>query len=167
MLEKLLCQPPGSPPEDVPAIEGVENAGEIQTNRDRYAAHSTNSACAGCHNRIDGVGFPFEHFDSLGQWRATDNGFPVDATGEIIGTDVDGPVVNAVDLSQKLSQSRTVHDCFTTQLFRYAFARAEQSADDPAMGFYTEGFWESQGDIPELMFNIASSKAFRTLGGPR
>ena len=165
VLEKLLCQPAGAPPEDVPAIEGSEDTASIQTNRDRYAAHSTNAACAACHDRIDGVGFPFEHFDSLGQWRSTDNGYPVDATGEIIGTDVDGPVVNAVDLAQKLSESRTVHDCFTKQLFRYAFARAEQRSDDPAMDFYNEGFWESQGDIPELMFNMATSKAFRTLGG--
>ena len=163
VLEKLLCQPAGSPPEDVPALEGSEDSESVKTNRDRYAAHSSNAACAACHNRIDGVGFPFENFDSLGQWRATDNGYPVDASGEIIGTDVDGPVVNAVDLAQRLSESRTVHDCFTKQLFRYAFARDNQREDDPAMGFYSEGFWESQGDIPELMFNIATSKAFRTL----
>ena len=165
VLEKLICQPPGAPPEDVPAIEGELDTGPIQTNRDRYAAHSANSACAACHDRIDGVGFPFEHFDSLGQWRATDNGFPVDASGEIIGTDVDGPVVDAVDLSQKLATSRTVHDCFSTQLFRYAFARAEDTSDQAARDFYEEGFWESQGDIPELMLNITTSKAFRTLRG--
>ena len=152
-----------SPPEDVPAIEGTEDTGPVQTNRDRYAAHSSNAACAACHDRIDGVGFPFENFDSLGQWRDTDNGFPVDATGEIIGTDVDGPVVNAVDLAQKLASSRTVHDCFTTQLFRYAFARSEARSDEAARNFYETGFWDSQGDIPELMLNIATSKAFRTL----
>jgi len=165
VLERLLCQPPGAPPEDVPALESEEDTAAPLTNRDRYAAHSSNSACAACHDRIDGVGFPFENFDSLGRYRSTDNGYAVDATGEIIGTDVDGPVDDAVDLAERLAQSRTVHDCLSTQFFRYAFARPEEDGDAPALNFYQDGFWQADGDIPELMLNISTSKAFRRLRG--
>ena len=163
VLDRLLCQPPGAPLEDMPTPE--EDTGLIQTNRDRYAAHTSNSACAACHDRIDGVGFSFENFDALGQWRNLDNGQVVDATGELIGTDRDGPLENAVDLAETLAQSRTVHDCLSTQFFRYAFARTETNADVAALDYYQEGFWEYGGDIPELMFNIATSRAFRTLEG--
>ena len=43
----------------------------------------------------------------------------------IFGTDVDGTVEDAVDLTQKLAQSRSVHDCYTDQMFRYAFGEAQ------------------------------------------
>ena len=32
---------------------------------------------------MDPIGFGFEHYDPLGLWRATDEGQPVDATGQI------------------------------------------------------------------------------------
>jgi hypothetical protein len=161
VLDRLLCQPPGPPLQDMPTPE--EDTGLIQTNRDRYAAHASTSGCAACHDRIDGIGFSFENFDALGQWRTLDNGHVVDASGELIGTDVDGALENAVELAEKLAQSRTVHDCLSTQFFRYAFARTESDADVPALDYYRDGFWEHGGSIPELMFNIATSRAFRTI----
>lgn len=165
VLDRLLCQPPGAPIQDMPTPE--EDTGIPTTNRDRYAAHTANSGCASCHESIDGVGFTFEHFDAIGRWRSQDNGQDVDASGELIGTDVDAPLENAVDLSMQLAQSRTVHDCVSTQFFRYAFGRSETDSDAPALTYYQEGFWDHGGDIPELMLNIATSQAFRTLRGPQ
>ena len=107
--ERLLCQHVSQPSGDIPPIEDIENT-EPQTNRERYEAHSSIAGCASCHESIDGIGFTFENYDSLGVYRDSDNGFPVDASGELIGTDVDGPLQNAIALSQKLSQSRTVYD---------------------------------------------------------
>ena len=40
---------------------------------------------------LDPIGFTFEHYDPIGRWRDTDNGKPVDTTGQIAGTDVEGP----------------------------------------------------------------------------
>jgi hypothetical protein len=163
VLDRLLCQAPGPPIQDMPTPE--EDTGIVTTNRDRYAAHTANSGCASCHAEIDGVGFTFEHFDAIGRWRSQDNGQDVDASGELIGTDVDTRLEDAVDLSRQLSKSRTVHDCVSTQFFRYAFGRSETDSDAPALTYYQEGFWDHGGDIPELMLNIATSQAFRTLRG--
>ena len=42
---------------------------------------------------MDPIGFSLENFDAVGQWRARDSGFPVNASGQLIdGTKVDGPV---------------------------------------------------------------------------
>ena len=85
-----------------------------------------------------------------------------DSSGEIIGTeDVDGPVANAVELAKRLSQSKTVHDCHTKQWFRYAFGRTETGGDKGFLSVLGNGFWGSEGDIPELIVNIASSFPFR------
>ncbi|MEM6292533.1 MAG: DUF1588 domain-containing protein [Myxococcota bacterium] len=159
ILERLMCtelHPPG----DVPPLENVDSR-EPRTNRERYAIHSEAAACAGCHASIDGIGFTFEHYDSMGRWRDTDNDYPVDATGRLLGTDNDGEVNDAVGLMQRMGDSRTVHDCYTKQWFRYAFGRSETAEDEPLLATLQEGFWNSDGNILELIVNLAGSYSFR------
>ena len=44
--------------------------------------HWTDANCASCHIHIDNLGFAFENYDAIGQWRDEwENGYPVDATG--------------------------------------------------------------------------------------
>ncbi|WP_198154474.1 DUF1592 domain-containing protein [Plesiocystis pacifica] len=159
--ERILCQPPGSPPDDVPPIEELEGM-EPKTNRDRYSAHSNNPACSVCHEAIDGVGFPFEHYDSLGAWRDQDNGYPVDASGAVLGTDVDGPVNGAVELSERLATSRTAHDCMVKQMYRYAMHRNEAPDDKDSIAALQEAFWRDGGRIEGMLVEIVASEAFRT-----
>lgn len=165
--ERFLCTPPPPPPGDVPALEDTNNGQAPRTNRERYANHTENPACFSCHEGIDGIGFTFENYDALGMWRDTDNGYPVDATGKLINTDVDGPVQNAVAMTQALAQSQTVHNCHVKQWFRYAFGRSETYLDRPYLDFVSEGFWASGGDIAELIVNIAGSKSFLTRKVPQ
>ena len=157
--ERILCQPIGSPPSDIPPLESSDI--EPETNRERYAVHSQNPSCASCHKSIDGLGFPFEHYDTLGQYRTHDNGHLVNAQGEIFGTDVDGPIDNAIALTQKFAQSRSVHDCYTDQMFRYAFGRSTTTTDKPSLNALREYFWNAEGNITELMVRIVSSHEFR------
>jgi hypothetical protein len=153
------------PPGDVPPLEQVETQ-MPKTNRDKYALHTAVPTCQSCHELIDGIGFAFEHYDSLGTWRDEDNGYPVDATGTLLGTDVNGPVTDAVDLMQRMAGSRTIHDCYVKQLFRYAFGRNEGAEDLPTLEYLQEGFWRSGGDIPELLVNITASYEFRYRKNP-
>ncbi|MEE2751122.1 MAG: DUF1588 domain-containing protein [Myxococcota bacterium] len=160
VLERVLCEHPGSPPDNLNTALPTA-VSETGTNRDRYAAHTSNPACASCHNRIDSLGFAFEHYDVLGDYRTTDNGQPIDASGELIGTDQDGPFEDAIGLTQRLAKSRDVHDCFVTQVFRHSMGRLEVPSDEVELDFLANGFWESGGDIPELFVNVATSHAFR------
>ena len=79
----------------------------------------------------------------------------------LVGTDVNGPVQNAVEMMQRFASSRTIHDCYVKQVFRSAFGRNEVQIDKPTLDFLQEGFWQSGGDIPELLVNIAASYEFR------
>ena len=163
--ERLLCLPPTPPPDDVPPLEETE-AVDSQTNRERYAAHTENPACASCHVSIDGIGFTFENYDALGAWRDTDNGQPVDASGELLKSDVDGPLADAIDLTASLAASRQVHDCATLQWFRYAMHRSETDADAAAIAALQERFVASGGDIMNLLVDFVSSEAFLTRTEP-
>ena len=157
--ERILCQPLGSPPSDIPPLESSDV--EPQTNRERYSMHSESPVCASCHKSIDGLGFPFEHYDALGQYRTHDNGHLVNAQGEIFGTDVDSTVEDAIELTKKLSNSRSVHDCYADQMFRYAFGRSTTSADKPTLTQLKEQFWGTHGNIAELLVHIVSNHEFR------
>jgi hypothetical protein len=74
---------------------------------------------------MDPIGFGFEHYDAAGRWRDVDGEQPVDATGSLKGTDVDGPYDGVVQLAGKLAGSAEVTTCSATQWFRYAFGRSE------------------------------------------
>lgn len=167
VMEQFLCLSPNPPPEDVPPLEEVEGQ-EPQTNRERYEQHTTNPSCYSCHKMMDGIGFSFENYDPMGRYRTTENGIPIDSSGELQGADVAGPLENALHLSEKLSQSQTVHDCMTQHWFEYAMARKEWSEDDyELLKYLKKGFWASNGSILELVVNIVTSPSFRYINNPR
>ncbi|HVW86163.1 MAG TPA: DUF1592 domain-containing protein, partial [Bryobacteraceae bacterium] len=91
VLDSILGTPPLPPPPNVPALE--EHAGaQPKTMRERLAQHRQNPVCAGCHSRIDPIGFALENYDALGQWRNEEAGKPIDNTGELAdGTRFAGP----------------------------------------------------------------------------
>lgn len=162
VLSRLLCVPPSPPPPGVSTAPPEDDPDQPRTNRERYAQHSARSECTGCHAAIDGVGFGFEHYDALGAYRDQDGGLPVDARGELRGTDIDGPFDGAVDLSQRLAGSVQVHDCAVTQTFRYAFGRSVVADDTCTLDELRADFLGHGGDLRALLLAIVRSDAFRT-----
>ena len=55
------------------------------------AAAWSASSSAGCHSRMDPIGFALENFDAVGRWRDQDGGVPIDVVSRLpSGTMVDG-----------------------------------------------------------------------------
>jgi hypothetical protein len=106
-----------------------------KTTRERFDMHSTEGACAACHNNIDNFGFAFEQFDGMGRFRTTDNNQPVVSSVTISGgTDFDGPYADSNALAKAMSTSRQVQVCFARHVFRAmagtSAAEFAQSEDD-------------------------------------
>jgi hypothetical protein len=159
--ERLLCQTPPPPPDVVPPPPTVD---PTKTTREQYVQHEADPGCAACHQWMDSLGFGFEHFDALGRYRETQNGLPIDATGEINFTDeagTDGPFDGVVELAQRLGKSSRVRECVSTQWFRYAYGRTETEADTCSMDFVNQRFAESEYDIKELLVALTQTDAFR------
>ncbi|MEM9189466.1 MAG: DUF1592 domain-containing protein [Myxococcota bacterium] len=158
--EEVLCQ------ELMPAPPGVDNSppevAEGTTTRERFAIHTADPSCAGCHAFIDPVGWSFEHFDAVGQWRDTDEGNPVDATGELVATDIDGPTTGHLDLLGRLANSSEAHACMTHQWYRYALRRLESDGDAEQLAALAANFEASGGNLQELVLSIVRSPAFRS-----
>jgi len=164
VLERLMCIPPPAPPADVDTdIPDDSELGPIVTNRDRYEQHSSDPACFGCHQSIDGIGFGFEHYDAIGAYRAIDNGESVDASGEFVDGDLSGiPYDGALEMSELLASSETVHRCAVTQWYRYAMGRSEQLGDQPTLDQLTDAYWGTGGELPQLLVDLVLTDSFRT-----
>ncbi len=126
---QVLCQEVPPPPADVlantpPAAPGA------RTTREHLTAHASAPRCQGCHRLFDGLGFAFEKYDHFGRARTTDNGAPINSTGTLVGTDVDGPFDGAPQLVEKLGDSQVVRQCVAQQLFRSALGRPVQIPAD-------------------------------------
>ena len=50
-------------------IEPVPPEGDKVTVRQRLEVHATDANCASCHAKIDPLGFAWDNYDAIGQWR--------------------------------------------------------------------------------------------------
>jgi hypothetical protein len=152
---QLFCQalpphPPGVGPEPAPD--------PTRTRRQQWEENSSDPACAACHRLIDPIGFAFEHFDANGAYRATDSGFPIDASGELVETDVDGPFADLAELLERLSASDDVRRCMVTKWFEHALGHAP---DECSWDRAYDRFVASGDNLRELILAITASPAFR------
>jgi len=86
ILDSLLGTPPPPPPPDAGVLPGDDKSPEGLTFRQQLEKHRDQPNCAGCHSKIDPLGFGLENFDAVGRWRSTDaNGKPVDSKAELPG----------------------------------------------------------------------------------
>ena len=132
LLEHILGAPPPPPPPDVPALPDRGAGGRPASVRERLERHRDNPVCASCHARMDPLGFALEHFDAIGQWRATGAaGAAIDAAGLFPdGTAFHGLAgLKTVLLGDHEQFVRTVAEKLTT----YALGRGVQHYDMPAV----------------------------------
>ena len=134
ILSNLLDTPPIPPPPNVPTLEESVKSGALapKTLREQVEAHRAKQPCAGCHAVIDPPGFALEHFNSIGQWRETDEkGRPIDSAGVLAdGTKVDSPIGMREAILKRPDAFATV---LTTRLMTYALGRGLEPSDMPVV----------------------------------
>jgi hypothetical protein len=145
----------------VPSLKDPGQDGQPRSLRDRMEQHRKNPACAGCHRRMDPLGFSLENFDALGKWRTIADGETVDASASLPdGTRFSGIAgLRGLLIDHKEDFVRTLSE----KMLAYAVGRGIESSDlptvrkiarDAAAGDYR---WES------LILSIARSTPF-TMG---
>ncbi len=131
LLENILAAPMPAPPPNIPALEESNKDGKPLSVREMLEKHRANPTCASCHARMDPLGFSLENFDAIGQWRTTDAGKPIDASGVLLdGTKVAGPAeLQRALVAQKQQFVRAV----TEKLLTYTLGRGVEYYDAPAI----------------------------------
>jgi hypothetical protein len=156
--EQLLCQPLSPPPANI-QIKPPELSSSLST-RERFAAHRTQPLCASCHDLMDPIGLGFENYDGAGHYRTTQNGMTIDASGEVLQSDISGTFNGAVDLAQQLAGSDQVRNCVTTSWFRYAYGRAETTDDACTLVNVNKKFSDAKHDLKSLLVSLTQTDAF-------
>ena len=67
--ESIFGKSPPPPPPNVEPLAPTPSDKPKATVRDQLEAHARNPNCASCHRKIDPLGFAFDNFNAIGQWR--------------------------------------------------------------------------------------------------
>ncbi len=157
ILLRLLCEELPPPPPNVPALPPPAPG---LTTRERFAQHGQNACAAGCHEKMDPLGFAFEHYDGMGAYRLTEADTSVDASGTVLLDGTSQQFGDAVALNKLLATSGAVRSCMTRQLLRYAIRRREATGDEASLTLIDDAFARSDYDLREALVALVSSRTF-------
>jgi hypothetical protein len=158
IIEVIFNDPPAPPPNDVPPLN--EDAGDKdQTIREKFAAHRDNPSCAGCHTKLDPLGFAMENYDITGRWRDQyRNGRAVDASGTLMRKH---PFDGAVKFKQSLiRENERFARAFISHLLRFALSRELDPSDTIAIDAIVEKTRGEDFKLQSLIREVVLSKVF-------
>jgi hypothetical protein len=157
--EQLMCNTLPLPPNDL-VIEPPE-LDPNKTTKEQFEEIGANPACAGCHTLMNPIGFIFEHYDGVGQWRDQQNGKDIDAVGDVVQTDdIDGSYDGAIELASALAQSSQVQECVASQWFRFAYNRTVTQEDSCTVEQLNDVFRSSSFNVKSLLLALTQTNAF-------
>ena len=157
--EQLMCNTLPLPPNDL-VIEPPE-LDPNKTTKEQFEEIGANPACAGCHTLMNPIGFIFEHYDGVGQWRDQQNGKDIDAVGEVVQTDdIDGEYDGAIELASALAGSTQVQECVSSQWFRFAYNRTVTQEDSCSVEQLNDVFRSSNFNVRALLVALTQTNAF-------
>ncbi len=164
VLENLLNAAPPPPPANIPALktEGKQ-AGETLSMRAAMTQHRAEPTCAGCHARMDPIGFAMENFDAVGRWRDTDSGNPIDVSGAFPdGTKFDGMAgLKKVLLSHPDQFVGTLAE----KLLMYGIGRNLQYYDAPSVRAIVQESAANRYTFASLVLGVVKSVPFQMRTG--
>ena len=164
ILENILGTPPPPPPPDVPQLSEAKETVLSGTLRQRMEQHREKPICASCHARMDPIGFGFENFDAIGQWRDKDGAFPIDPAGKLVsGESFQGPAeLKNVLLTSKRDEFIR---CLSEKMLTFALGRGIEYYDKPAIDRITRALAKNQFKFSALIAEVARSTPFQMRRG--
>jgi hypothetical protein len=160
--EEILCAAVPPPPEGVAAALDPQFAGADATAREKFAKHSTEPACIVCHKLFDGLGFAMESYDAIGRYRTLDKGKTIDPSGTV-PLPSDGSILafdNFVDLVDKLSNTKDLYGCFSSQYLTYATGRRLGEVKECERQLVADAFERSGYKLDALIMSVINTPSF-------
>ena len=159
VLENLLASPPPPPPPNVPSLN-TERSGKPLSMKEAMQLHRANPACAGCHAKMDPIGFALENFDALGRWRAEENGTPLEVATAL----PDGTIVDGVEGVRQLvlRDPALFVEAMTSKLLMYALSRNIQHYDQPIIRVIARESARQDYTFASIVLGVVNSVAFQS-----
>jgi hypothetical protein len=163
--EVLLGEKLPRPPKDVPRLPEDETATEGLTVRQLVEKHSSDERCAGCHVRMDPLGYALEGFDAIGRRREKDLADrSIDTRARLQdGTEFQG----LQGLRDYLLNTRrdAVLRQFNRKLLGYALGRSVQLSDEPLLVEMQRQLENNEFRFSAAVETIVRSRQFREIRG--
>jgi hypothetical protein len=157
--ELFLCQKVPDPPGNVDFSKFQDPKNPLKTTRERLTAHRSNPVCAGCHAMMDPIGLAMENYDAVGDYRTTENGVAIDASGTYEGK----TYKNAIELEKILHDSPAAPNCVARRVYEYGTGRPISGGEREWLQYLQQRFASDKYMFPALMRAVATSKAFQTV----
>ena len=161
LREIFLCQTVPDPPGNVDfkLVQETTNP-QFKTVRQRLGAHATEAVCKGCHKITDPIGLGLENFDTIGGFRASENGAPIDTSGVLDGVNY----IGAQGLGKALHDNPNIPSCLVKKMFEYSVGRPSNAAERPWLKDNLARQFANDGYRPiALMRDIVLSEQFSTV----
>jgi hypothetical protein len=163
VLEQILGTPPPPPPPNVPELEVDTNKKLEGTLRQQMVQHREDPLCASCHSRMDPIGFGFENYTAIGQWRDEENGVKIDPADMLAsGRRFSGPqeLVGLLKGNKDLFARSLVEKMLTYAMGRGVEPSDRCNLDAMAMDVAKKGY-----KFSALVMEVIESDPFRKRAG--
>ncbi len=162
ILDNILGAPPPPPPPNVPDLNEGQAGEKVGSLRTRLELHRANAICASCHAKMDPLGFGFENFDAIGQWRTKDGKYDVDSSGVLpSGQKFKGPA----ELRAILKENRDGFcRCLAQKMSTYALGRGLTRSDRGYIDEIASSLQTNEYRFSSLVMAIVRSEPFQMRG---
>ena len=163
----IFNNPPEPPPANVPALgeKPAEGEGHL-TLRERLALHRERADCAGCHEKIDPLGFALENYDPVGRWREKyDNDRDVDMQGTLMRKHAFNDVIEFKDAI--LAERDRFTRGLAGHLLSFALARELGPADQEALDEVAQTTAKDGYKFQTLIKQVILSEPFQMKASPK
>ena len=156
----IFNSPPPPPPAEVPPLPEEKEVDDSLTLRERFADHRERADCAGCHEKLDPLGFALENFDPVGRWREKyHNGREVDASGTLFRSHKFSNIIEFKDAILK-EKNRFVRG-LAGHLLAFGLGRELNPSDSLALDEIVESVEGENYSMKSLIHAVVKSKPFR------
>ena len=148
------------PPEDVAFKD--ESFEPHMTMREKVTQITKADSCMTCHSIINPLGFSLEQFDSIGRFRETDNGKPIDTSSEYLTAEgISIRINNPSTLAYHAINSPSAHDWFVEMLFNQVAKQPIQAYGSDVSSELCKDFANANYNIKFLLVEIAVLSALK------
>jgi hypothetical protein len=159
ILAHLLCTavppPPASTPDSIAP-------GRKETGLALVASTHAQTACAACHDPIDGIGMTLEAFDEIGRFRTVyGDGTPVSTKGTYEGRPVDGEPA----LAAAVGMDAQFLSCVSHKLMSFAVNRTLGASDAPYADQILARWKSGTPTLRALLKAVVTSDTFKMRRG--
>ena len=156
----IFNSPPPPPPAEVPPLPAEKEVNDSLTLRERFADHRERADCAGCHEKLDPLGFALENFDPVGRWREKyHNGREVDASGILFRSHKFSNIIEFKNAILK-EKNRFVRG-LAGHLLAFGLGRELNPSDSLALDEIAESVERENYSMKSLIHAVVKSKPFR------